>query len=821
MYGSSETRDELMKRLPTAFCMAALCVASLPFLPFAVASNPTRASRPAVAPQTKSNEPACAVDTAFLSRLWAVKRTFQQGVRRTIHVNVGAVDASDANPGTSDAPLKTLAAALKRAQPGTRILLHPGRYPESVTLGRAQSGTALEPVIIEAEKPGTAILTGSDVWTDWMPVGMAGNYSHPWPYKWGVAPDPFVDAGASLGPLGRRAEMVFVNDKSFRQVLERAALAPGTFWVSEADGQITLRMPPGENPERDHIEVAVRKSAIEMGSVWGKLSDSHDWPSYYVLRGLSVEHYTGQGDFGRAAATACGAHFLIEDCRFTWNDATALTLRGSDIVVRRCVCDHNGSSGIGSPPTPFPSIQNVLMEDDQTENNNWRGAMGDFYGYAVAGMKLMTSGSIVLRRFTSAHNASPGVWLDKDNRNYLIDHCRFVDNTKGPGLWLEISPGPFLVRDCISAFNGDGVMISNSAEITLLRNTLYGNTGSQIAEWSPALDRESCYDLSLALYDNVIVGANGGEALWRRPNYPNIYSTLRAGGNLWYRPGGGGWFLGTEALDFSGWLTRTQQDATSVWADPRLQTPNLGNFAPRADSPLVHRGEWGTRAAVILLPQRALVTPDTKVYMATESGLPIRYTLDGTSPGPASRVYTGPIPLEHAATVKAQVFGPNTWDAPIATATLIGVAPPVPDVFVSDLTPIKNVVGWGGQARKDRSIQDAALRIDGIGFAHGMGAHAPSEIIYDIPKDAHRFVSIVGVDDEVLGQANGKSSVTFAVYADDMLLTQTGVLHVGDLRSIDVKIPTDSHRIHLVVTDGGNGQDWDHADWAQAGFLKS
>ena len=164
-----------------------------------------------------------------------------------------------------------------------------------MVIGKAQSGTAAAPVIIEALKPGTAILTGSDVWAGWQPETPSGVYSHPWPYKWGVAKDPFAYAGATMKPLGRRSEMVFVQGKLLRQVLDKSELATGTFWVDENNSRITVQVSPGENLAQERVEVGVRKTAIGMGSVWGKLSDPHDWPSYYVLRGLSVEHYTGTG----------------------------------------------------------------------------------------------------------------------------------------------------------------------------------------------------------------------------------------------------------------------------------------------------------------------------------------------------------------------------------------------------------------------------------------------------------------------------------------------------------------------------------------------
>jgi beta-galactosidase len=70
----------------------------------------------------------------------------------------------------------------------------------------------------------------------------------------------------------------------------------------------------------------------------------------------------------------------------------------------------------------------------------------------------------------------------------------------------------------------------------------------------------------------------------------------------------------------------------------------------------------------------------------------------------------------------------------------------------------------------------------------------------------------VGVDDET-GSAG---SVTFEVWGDGTRLAQTGVLTgAAPAQRLDVDV-TGVQRLELRVTDGGNGNGNDHADWAAA-----
>ena len=106
----------------------------------------------------------------------------------------------------------------------------------------------------------------------------------------------------------------------------------------------------------------------------------------------------------------------------------------------------------------------------------------------------------------------------------------------------------------------------------------------------------------------------------------------------------------------------------------------------------------------------------------------------------------------------------------------------------------------------------------GVSFKHGLGAHADSEIFYNLRGIYNRFIAHVGVDDDA-GASRG--SVEFSVLADGRLLWQSGVMKQGDApKSVDVSIQG-TGTLLLRVTDAGDGIDYDHADWGDAQVLRS
>ena len=123
--------------------------------------------------------------------------------------------------------------------------------------------------------------------------------------------------------------------------------------------------------------------------------------------------------------------------------------------------------------------------------------------------------------------------------------------------------------------------------------------------------------------------------------------------------------------------------------------------------------------------------------------------------------------------------------------------------------------GWG-DPQKNKAVGGGALTIGGKQFARGFGTHAISELRVNLDGGAQNFFASVGVDDEV--NSNAASSVEFIVHGDGKVLWQSGVMHAGN-PAIECEVGLAGVKtLVLEVSDAGDGDAYDHADWADAKF---
>lgn len=150
---------------------------------------------------------------------------------------------------------------------------------------------------------------------------------------------------------------------------------------------------------------------------------------------------------------------------------------------------------------------------------------------------------------------------------------------------------------------------------------------------------------------------------------------------------------------------------------------------------------------------------------------------------------------------------------------------PQPQVHLADLEPVNAITGWG-DVQRDRSLDGNPIQINGQVFERGIGVNAYSELSYRLDPGYLRFVAVAGLDDEVEYERRG--SVTFEVWVDGLpglepsrqLFESPVIQHAGPRRvDIDVILPSGARELKLVVTHAGDGFFFDHADWADAGFI--
>lgn len=135
-------------------------------------------------------------------------------------------------------------------------------------------------------------------------------------------------------------------------------------------------------------------------------------------------------------------------------------------------------------------------------------------------------------------------------------------------------------------------------------------------------------------------------------------------------------------------------------------------------------------------------------------------------------------------------------------------------VPLSELDLTKMSSGWG-QPQVDKSVTGKALSIGGRVFEHGVGTHADSVLYIDLDGKVERFQASVGIDDA----AGGRGTVAFRVYGDGKKLFDSGILKGGqEAKALDVPL-AGVRRVMLLAGSGGDGVDFDHANWAQARFV--
>ena len=122
--------------------------------------------------------------------------------------------------------------------------------------------------------------------------------------------------------------------------------------------------------------------------------------------------------------------------------------------------------------------------------------------------------------------------------------------------------------------------------------------------------------------------------------------------------------------------------------------------------------------------------------------------------------------------------------------------------------------GWGSP-HANKTVDGHGLSIAGRKFEHGLGTHASSTFRISLVGKAERFTAWVGVDDEV----REPGSVEFKVLGDRKSLWESGVMRSGE-KAKEVSVELRGIKVlTLIVTDAGDGMNFDHADWADARFV--
>ncbi len=256
-------------------------------------------------------------------------------------------------------------------------------------------------------------------------------------------------------------------------------------------------------------------------------------------------------------------------------------------------------------------------------------------------------------------------------------------------------------------------------------------------------------------------------------------------------------------------------------------------------------GCWDEHALVdapILVPWGFKLRPkffDTTLAVSLSiprlAGVEIRYTTDGTEPAPQSPRYVNPLTLSDTTTLRCAPFRDGRKVGLESEGYFVRMPPkpPLPEVFLSDLKPLKmNMAIWSEwyaeasrpDPRPDRAYDDGPLRLRGVDYKRGMGLRAPSHLLYEVKPEFDRFVARAGVDEGLLKNDLGRERamyphVVFKIVIDGRVAAESPVMRISqEPWRFNVPIPTGSRVISLAAAHVGEFNPGELIQWVDAGF---
>lgn len=515
---------------------------------------------------------------------------------------VDPVKGKDSNPGSSALPFQTFEKGFSTGltngakKIGTKIILNPGTYRENILF--YGSGT-YAPVTVEAATPGTAIMTGADIYTGWKATTPSNVYEHSWTNTWGECVNASTLTGwpQPIEPIMLRREMVIVNGKLLTQVMSKNQLVSRTFYVDEINHLIFINPPSGVNMTTAMVEVTTRQSLLELHDV-----------NNLVLRGITFQ-YAGSCNTGSVTSHAVyitgatSTNVLIDNDHFLWNNSNGLRLDADNSTVQNSVANHNGSMGMASY-----DAQNTLWQNNDSSYNNWRGAQSEYYGWNDDAIDIFGSHTTTFYHHTAYYNQSQGLHFDTDNVNLTLTGLYTYNNLRS-GVIDEANPGPVALENAHICNNNPlnqpydgGININDSNHLNLRGNYFYNNgkaqvilngAGRAVTDWVTGVTIPHNYIGNITSSYNVVEGL-GSQYLFRTywlttdPRWVNFQKTLDSYANDWWNSSNAtkAFNVGSIISNFAEWESVSGQDpaSSSKFAVP---TANLGSVCtpPTPDQP--------------------------------------------------------------------------------------------------------------------------------------------------------------------------------------------------------------------------------------------
>lgn len=372
---------------------------------------------------------------------------------KELHVDQKNPTADDGNDGSKEHPFRTIGAAARLAEPGTRVMIHAGVYRECVRPERG-GADASHMISYENYDSDQVVIKASEVVdefypsTDWNlvsfgPAPKVQKDLQIWEIR--LKPEQFMGYNpfctvnilhdrlfieyekTDMTTYLNRRGMVFCDGKPLKQVslYNQMSTTQNSYWV-EANGQkVHFCLEGNEDPKNHVIEVTCREQCF---------APEIPFLPYIRVKGLILAHAATGAPVPQRGALSCyrGHHWIIEDCEIDWSNAVGIDI-GNECwhhkhtpgqilgytVIRNCNIHDVGVCGIAGL-----FVSNILIEDNLIQGVGFQKME---LSWEAGGIKVHNCHNSLIRRniFRDTIRADH-LWMDVDNQNNRITQNLFL-----------------------------------------------------------------------------------------------------------------------------------------------------------------------------------------------------------------------------------------------------------------------------------------------------------------------------------------------------------------------------------------------------------
>ncbi len=478
----------------------------------------------------------------------------------------------------------------------------------------------------------------------------------------------------------------------------------------------------------------------------------------------------------------------------------ALVATGRDIVYSICEWGQND-------PWTWAEDVGHLWRTTGDISDNWSSMM-----------------SIFKENVQLAEYAGPGHWNDPDMLEVGNGGMTDAEYRSHFSLWAMMA-APLLIGSDLRTATEETFEILGNTEVIAVDQDPLGSQATvvssengawvlskEMADGSRAValfnESETAQHIGTTAEAVGLPSASGYEMrdLWEHKNYQTagtISATVPAHGIEVYQVSpDGDWAQYPSAVEVG--ATSAQSEAGTT-AEVTTTATNLGRSPAKSVAvDLTGPEGWTIEAA----------SPTTATALKTDASLTTDWTVEIPPDTPG-----GTYDLTVTADYRSPRHEPQHGELTVAAQVL--VPPDEGTSYVSDMAWVTESNGHG-PVERDTNVGDSGagdgqpIAIEGTTYEKGLGTHAPSRVEVYTAGRCDTFSAQVGIDDSAATGGPRRGSVTFEVWADGTQVAATDLLTGSDAAQSLTADVSGASFVELVVTDGGDNKNSDHADWADA-----